>query len=68
MILPDTSQPWSFPSKQDGTDSPEFRARHQRTIDRYTGGLTDIVDELVEHGLIDDGSVAVRVVAAPPLN
>ncbi len=68
MILPDTSQPWRLPSKQDGTDSPEFRARHQRTIDRYTGGLADIVDELVEHGLIDDGSVTVRVVAAPPLN
>jgi DNA-binding transcriptional regulator YhcF (GntR family) len=68
MILPDTSKPWSLPSKQDGTDSPEFRQRHQRTIDRYTGGLADIVDELVEHGLVEDGSVTVRVVADPPLS
>lgn len=68
MILPDTTKPWSLPSKQDGTDSPEFRQRHQRTIDRYTGGLADIVDELVEHGLVEDGSVTVRVVADPPLS
>ena len=68
MILPNTSKPWSLPAKQDGTDSPEFRQRHQRTIDRYTGGLTDTVHELVDHGLVDEGSVTVRVVATPPLS
>ena len=68
MILPDTSKPWSLPSKQYGTDSPEFRERHQRTIDRYTGGLGDIVDELVDHGLLEEGSVTVRFVATPPLS
>ena len=68
MILPDTTQPWTLPSMQDGADSPEFRQRHQRTIDRYTGGLVDIVDELVDHGLIEDGSVSVRVVGTPPLS
>ena len=68
MILPDTSRPWTLPAKQDGTDSPDFRQRHQRTIDRYAVGLIDIVDELVDHGLIESGSVAIRVVGAPPLS
>ena len=68
MILPDTSQPWVFPIKQDGSDSPEFRQRHQRTIDRYTGGLVDTIDELSQHGLIDSGSADIRVVGSPPLN
>ena len=68
MILPDTSRPWTLPSKADGTDSPDFRQRHQRTIDRYAVGLIDIVDELVDHGLIESGSVTIRVVGAPPLS
>ena len=68
MILPDTSRPWAVPARQDGTDSPEFRQRHQQTIERYTGGLVEIVDELAQHGLIDSGSVDIRVVGAPPLN
>lgn len=68
MILPDTTRPWALPAMQDGADSPDFRQRHQRTIDRYTGGLTDMIDELVDHGLIDDGSVSVRVVGMPPLS
>lgn len=68
LVLPDTSRPWTLPSLQDGTDSPEFRLRHQRTIDRYTGGLADTIDELVDHGLIEQGSVTVRVVGTPPLS
>ena len=68
LILPDTDTPWSLPSLQDGSDSPEFRQRHQRTIDRYAGGLEDIIDELDQHGLIESGSVAIRVVSNPPLS
>ncbi len=68
MILPDTGQAWTIPTKSDGSDSPEFRKRHQRTIDRYAGGLTDTVEELVTHGLIESGSVIVRQFGMPRLS
>lgn len=67
LLLPDTTRPWALPAKQDGTDSPKFRERHGKTIERYAFGLYETVAELVGNGLVDTGSVQIRVVGTPPM-
>ncbi len=68
LMVPDTSAPWALPANSDGSDSPEFRQRHQKTIDRYALGLIESVEELVELGLVESGSVEIRTVGTPPMS
>jgi DNA-binding transcriptional regulator YhcF (GntR family) len=68
MLVPDTSQPMALPCRVDGlADDPEFRERSHTMTQRHTQAIADAVGELDELGLINDGSVELRVHSLVPL-
>src|SRR5690606_20704371 len=47
ILVPDPARPWSLPSRvEDMADSPAFRTRARRTMERHTEAVVDAVDEL----------------------
>lgn len=68
ILVPDPAAPWSLPATVEGlSDSPPFRARAARIMERHTLAIVDAVNELGELGLVADAHAEVRVVPAVPL-
>jgi DNA-binding transcriptional regulator YhcF (GntR family) len=68
ILVPDPAQPWTLPARVDDlTDSPAFRKRAARIMERHTYAIVDAVNELGELGLITDAHAEVRVAPAVPL-
>jgi DNA-binding transcriptional regulator YhcF (GntR family) len=68
ILVPDPAAPWSLPATVEGlADSPAFRARAARIMERHTLAIVDAVNELGELGLVADAHAEVRVVPAVPL-
>ncbi|MGW0252772.1 GntR family transcriptional regulator [Nocardia goodfellowii] len=67
LLVPDASKPWSLPARvEDLEDSPAFRQRAIRIMERHTTAIVDAVTELDELGLIT-ASAQVRTYPAVPL-
>lgn len=68
LLVPDTSQPWSLPATVDDlSDSPAFRKRATRIMERHTAAVVDSVKELAELGLVNTATAQVRTYPAVPL-
>src|SRR5690349_17990170 len=68
LLVPNPETPWTLPARVDDlTDSPAFRRRAARIMERHTYAIVDAVNELGELGLIDDVHAEVRVAPAVPL-
>jgi DNA-binding transcriptional regulator YhcF (GntR family) len=68
ILIPDTTAPMAIPCRADDlSDSPEFRARMTRLVQRYVGAITDTVTELKELGLVEDATAQVHTHHAAPL-
>ncbi|RBM19400.1 GntR family transcriptional regulator [Prauserella sp. PE36] len=68
LLVPDTAIPWSLPARVDDLqDSPAFRKRATKIMERHTLAIVDAVTELREMGLIEKASAEVRVYPAVPL-
>lgn len=68
VLVPDPRVPWSLPAKADDlTDSPEFRARATKIMERHTLALVDEVNELAQLGLVPKAEATVRVYPTVPL-
>ncbi|MBP2474047.1 hypothetical protein JOF53_002919 [Crossiella equi] len=68
LLLPDTTAPMSIPCRVDDRgDSPEFRERATKIVQRHTSAIVDTVNELGSLGLVADVSAEVRVHRAAPL-
>ena len=68
LLVPNPETPWTLPARVDDlTDSPAFRKRAARIMERHTYAIVDAVNELGELGLIDDVHAEVRVAPAVPL-
>ena len=68
MLLPDTSTPWALPCRA-GTleDDPQFRERTGEITRRHTRGIIDSVEELADLGLIERGTLELRLHRSTPL-
>lgn len=68
ILVPDPGQPWSLPARVDDlSDSPAFRKRAARIMERHTYAIADAVNELGELGLISDAHAEIRVAPTVPL-
>jgi DNA-binding transcriptional regulator YhcF (GntR family) len=68
ILLPDPGEPWTLPCSVDGLgDDPQFRKRAERITSRHTDAILDTVHELVDLGLIEEGSAQVRFHQSSPL-
>jgi hypothetical protein len=68
LLVPDASKPWSLPARtEDLADSPAFRQRATRIMERHTTAIVDSVTELASLGLISSASAQVRTYPAVPL-
>lgn len=68
ILVPDPSVPWTLPARaSDLTDSPAFRQRATRIMERHTFGVLDEVRELQDLGLIQSATAQARVYPAVPL-
>jgi DNA-binding transcriptional regulator YhcF (GntR family) len=68
ILVPDPASPWTLPARVDDLgDSPAFRKRATRIMERHTYAIVDAVNELGELGLIADAHAEVRVAPAVPL-
>ncbi|ASO17957.1 DNA-binding transcriptional regulator YhcF (GntR family) [Actinoalloteichus hoggarensis] len=68
ILVPDSSQPMAIPCRADDlSDSPEFRARMNRIMERHTYAIIDNVTELGRLGLVPEVTAEVRVHRAAPL-
>ncbi|MEC3974577.1 GntR family transcriptional regulator [Amycolatopsis sp. H20-H5] len=68
LLVPDPRQPWTLPARVDDlSDSPAFRARATRIMERHTLAIIDAVNELAELGLVPSARALVRVNPAVPL-
>lgn len=68
VLVPDPRQPWALPARvEDLADSPAFRARATRIMERHTLAIVDEVNELGELGLVTNARAEVRVVPSVPL-
>lgn len=68
ILVPDPAAPWSLPARvEDLADSPAFRQRARRIMERNTLAIVDAVNELGELGLVADAQAEVRVSPAVPL-
>jgi DNA-binding transcriptional regulator YhcF (GntR family) len=68
LLVPDPASPWTLPARVDDlTDSPAFRKRAARIMERHAYAIVDAVNELGELGLIEDAHAEVRVGPAVPL-
>ena len=60
--------PWSLPARVDNrSDSPAFRKRARRIIERHSLAVVDAVNELGELGLVAEAHAEVRVMPVVPL-
>jgi DNA-binding transcriptional regulator YhcF (GntR family) len=67
ILVPDTRQPWAFPSRaEDLADEPAFRERAEQISRRHTDSIIESVTELADLGLIRAASAEVRVYGATP--
>ncbi|MFC9440554.1 GntR family transcriptional regulator [Nocardia sp. NPDC057030] len=67
LLVPDASIPWSLPARVDNLeDSPAFRRRANRIMERHALGIVDAVTELAELGLVESATAAVRTYPATP--
>ncbi|AVH21226.1 GntR family transcriptional regulator [Nocardia cyriacigeorgica] len=68
LLVPDASMPWSLPSRTDDlSDSPAFRRRATRIMERHAMAIVDSVDELARLGLVSVATAQVRSYPAVPL-
>jgi hypothetical protein len=68
MLVPDPSSPWTLPAQvADLADSPAFRKRATRIMERNALAIIDGVTELGDLGLIPDVRAELRVSPAVPL-
>jgi DNA-binding transcriptional regulator YhcF (GntR family) len=68
LLVPDPSSPWSLPAQvSDLADSPRFRDRARRIMERHSLAVVDSVNELAAFGLIPTASAQVRIYPAVPL-
>lgn len=68
ILVPDPSVPWSLPARvDDRSDSPAFRERARRIIERHSLAVVDAVNELGELGLVAEARAEVRVMPVVPL-
>ncbi|MBF6548875.1 winged helix-turn-helix domain-containing protein [Nocardia brasiliensis] len=68
ILVPDPGTPWALPARaSDLADSPAFRKRMERIMERHAFGIHDEVLELKRIGLINSASVQIRVYPATPL-
>lgn len=68
LLIPDTSIPWSLPARTDDlTDSPAFRRRAARIVERHAMAIVDSVEELARLGLVSTATAQVRSYPAVPL-
>lgn len=68
ILVPDPANPWTLPARVDDLgDSPAFRRRAARVMERHTYAIVDAVNELSELGLITNAHAEVRVAPAVPL-
>jgi DNA-binding transcriptional regulator YhcF (GntR family) len=68
ILVPDPARPWSLPSRvEDMADSPAFRTRARRIMERHTEAVVDAVDELGKLGLVKEAHAEVRVCPTVPL-
>jgi DNA-binding transcriptional regulator YhcF (GntR family) len=68
LLVPDPEQPWTLPARvEDLADSPAFRKRAARIMERHTLAIVDAVTELADLGLIPATTVELRTFPAVPL-
>ncbi|WP_280488607.1 GntR family transcriptional regulator [Nocardia farcinica] len=68
LLVPDASIPWSLPARTDDlSDSPAFRRRATRIMERHALAIIDAVHELADLGLVSSASAQVRTYPAVPL-
>ncbi|PPJ07738.1 GntR family transcriptional regulator [Nocardia nova] len=68
LLVPDASIPWHLPSKTDDlSDSPAFRKRANRIMERHSLAIVDSVHELASLGLVATATAQVRTFPSVPL-
>lgn len=68
LLVPDPSQPWTVPCRVDDlADSPQFRARALKIMERHTQAIVEAVRELGELGLVEVAEAAVRFCPVVPM-
>ncbi|MET7768207.1 GntR family transcriptional regulator [Nocardia sp. NPDC005366] len=68
LLVPDASRPWSLPAKVDNLeDSPAFRKRAARIMERHGTAVVESVTELGRLGLVDSATAQIRTYPAVPL-
>jgi DNA-binding transcriptional regulator YhcF (GntR family) len=68
MLVPDPDVPWALPSEApDLKDSPPFRRRMRRIMERHTFGIVEEMAELERLGLIESATAEVRILPGSPL-
>ncbi|WP_280507051.1 GntR family transcriptional regulator [Nocardia flavorosea] len=68
LLIPDASIPWSLPARTDDlADSPAFRRRAARIVERHAMAIVDSVEELARLGLVSTATAQVRSYPAVPL-
>ena len=68
LLVPDTSAPWTLPATVDGLqDSPAFRKRATKIMERHTSAVVEAVNELGELGLVNEAHAEVRACPTVPL-
>lgn len=62
VLVPDTSVPWALPATVDGlADSPAFRRRAAKILERHTNAVLEEVQELGDLGIVPAVSVEARL-------
>lgn len=68
LLVPDTRISWTLPARVDDlADSPAFRKRATKLMERHTLAIVDAVNELADLGLVPNARAEVRVYPAVPM-
>ena len=68
LLVPDPTSPWTLPCRtEDLGDSPAFRERALRIMERHTQAVVDATRELGELGLVDAAEAEVRHCPTVPM-
>lgn len=68
LLVPDPTRPWALPARvEDLADSPGFRQRATRIMQRHTLAVVDEINELRDLGLVPDAIAEVRVMPTVPM-
>lgn len=68
LLVPDPSEPWALPCTVDGlADSPAFRARALKIMQRHTQAIVETTRELGELGLVESARAELRFCPTVPL-